>query len=59
MATRIIAHVHIDEFQPENEDIEAYLERIDLYYLAGGTKVANKVLEYGFQNLTYSHRHNI
>ena len=37
------AHVHIDEFQPVYEDIEAYLERVDLYFLAGGTKEANKV----------------
>ena len=37
------AHVRIDEFQPENEDIEAYLERVDLYFLAGGTKEADKV----------------
>ena len=36
-------HVLIDEFQPENEDIEAYLERVDLYFLAGGTKEADKV----------------
>ena len=37
------AHVRIDEFQPENEDIEAYLERVDLYFLASGTKEADKV----------------
>ena len=37
------AHVRIDEFQPENEDIEAYLERVDLHFLAGGTKEADKV----------------
>ena len=37
------AHVGTDEFQLENEDIEAYLERVDLYFLAGGTKEADKV----------------
>ena len=37
------AHVRIDEFQPENEDIKAYLERVDLYFLAGGTNEADKV----------------
>ena len=36
-------HVCIEEYQPENEDIEAYLERVDLYSQAAGTKPADKV----------------
>ena len=40
---RMTACVHIDEFQPEYEDIEAYLEWVDLYFLAGSTKEADKV----------------
>ena len=40
---RMTAHVRIDEFQPENEDMEAYLEWVDLYFLAGGTKEVDKV----------------
>ena len=40
---RMTARVHIDEFQPEYEDIEAYLEWVDLYFLAGSTKEADKV----------------
>lgn len=36
-------HIRIEEFRPENETIQAYLERVELYFLASGTKEEAKV----------------
>ena len=34
---------HIDEFRSENESIEAYLERIDIYFKANDIRDEKKV----------------
>ena len=33
----------IQEFQPDNETVSAYLERVDLYFVANGTPADKKV----------------
>ena len=36
-------HIRIEEFRPDNETIQAYLERVELYFIASGTKEEAKV----------------
>lgn len=36
-------HIRLDEFNTDNETIEAYLERVELYFQAAGTKDEVKV----------------
>ena len=33
----------IQEFQPDNETVSAYLERVDIYFVANGTLADKKV----------------
>ena len=35
-------HVCIEEYQPKDENIEAYFEQVDLYFQAAGSKPVNK-----------------
>ena len=39
----MISYGHIDEFCPEDESVEAYLERIDIYFRANDTADEKKV----------------
>ena len=36
-------HIRLDEFNSTNETIEAYLERVELYFQAAGTRDDAKV----------------
>ena len=39
----VAATIKMDEFQPENESIEAYLERIEIYFDVNGVADDKKV----------------